>query len=364
MKTRVRQAGAKWRSPSRKQRPSNNAWVNRLAPLEQVREPFLACHQAIVRDVLAEHFDGANRVVELGAGLGQLHRWLPHHKPGHWVHTDPDAGTLRELRARFPDASVVNCSVERLPFENESCSVVIAVCLLDLVGDLDAALREIHRVLEPGGRLVHLLDMSASLETLFHDVATSDKLVLPNLFGDPSSSTFPEDILVSERAPMRMLLARLEERGHPLPQVFGHYFRAFAAVPFDAAATARAYDALSRTPDMRKLLAAMLTNAYTTGFQLGLPPPRGVLRSSSRHFAERLADSARRTGLTPLHDAVRFAWSHATAGESGECYRSLVLGHERRMSIFPDTLLCPEAPLPQDGDALLEAGVHTFVAQK
>lgn len=43
--------------------------------------------------------------------------------------------------------------IEELPVEDESIDVVISNCVINLLPDKEAAFREVHRVLKPGGRL-------------------------------------------------------------------------------------------------------------------------------------------------------------------------------------------------------------------
>jgi SAM-dependent methyltransferase len=361
----IRQAqSTKWRSSSRKKKARHaEDWVLKLEPLRQVRAPFLACHRELLRGVFETHLPPHGTVVEFGAGLGQLSEWSLESEAPTWVHTDPDQAALSAHERRFPTRRVALASAERLPFETGSCSAVVGLCVLDLVADLDAALREIRRVLAPGGLLLHLLDMTPVLDGLFSELSVQGGVALPNLFSDPSEARFPEDLLVTDQVAMRRLLAPLAEQGHPLPRAFGHYFAAFEAKPFDAAGTARWYDSLARTPEMRELLRVTLSSAYAVGFKLGVPPPRGTLTSSCRHFSERLARAASRVAFEVVENEVRTAWSHAERHGEDPGYRSLALGHERRAPEPPARLLCSDAPLPAAGMALLEAGMHVFAAR-
>jgi len=52
------------------------------------------------------------------------------------------------------DVRLERADVRSLPFDDESFDVVLAVTVLCFVGDADAAVREMARVLAPGGRLV------------------------------------------------------------------------------------------------------------------------------------------------------------------------------------------------------------------
>jgi ubiquinone/menaquinone biosynthesis C-methylase UbiE len=365
MKLRSQPAGQKWRSGSRKAKPrASRDWVLRLEPLRLVRAPYADCQREVVKQVHDRYLVTQDTIVELGAGLGQLREWLPEARIGRWLHTDPDAAALHEHQARFPAAAIGRCASDRISLPDGSVARVVGLCVFDLLPDLTAALREIRRVLAPGGLVVHLLDMAPALEALFDEFAAKGLLALPNLFSDPSSQSFPEDLLVTELAPFARLLHRLAGMNHPLPHVFGHYFRAFGEKPFDAAGTVRIYDAFSRTAEMRDLLKPMLTSAYAAGQRLGFPPAQGVRVSSARHFSERLARTAGNAGFTIVENTVRAAFTHGARDPDGSRYQSLALGHERRLDVVPAELLCQSARMPHEGETLLEAAMHVFVARR
>ena len=99
------------------------------------------------------------RVLEIGAGTGAN---LPLYDSGleALVMTEPEAAMLRRLqqkaREQAPDAEVVQAPAESLPFEDGSFDTVVSTLVLCGVDDQSQALREAHRVLRPGGRLLFL----------------------------------------------------------------------------------------------------------------------------------------------------------------------------------------------------------------
>ena len=59
-----------------------------------------------------------------------------------------------QLRRHDVHASLLRSSITELPFEDNSLDCVVTVSSLEFVEDIDAACREVHRVLAPGGIFV------------------------------------------------------------------------------------------------------------------------------------------------------------------------------------------------------------------
>lgn len=122
-----------------------------------------APHPFITRDRLREVLrpEPGERLLELGVGTGYYSCEL-----AEWVAPD---GTLElfDLQQKFLDHTM-RAAAERglanliptqgdatqLPYEDDSIDGVILTAVLGEIPDQDAALREIRRVLKPGGRLV------------------------------------------------------------------------------------------------------------------------------------------------------------------------------------------------------------------
>jgi len=132
------------------------------------------------RETRRELVSGAcGRTLELGAGSGIN---LPHYTPEvtELIITEPSPHMLAHLRHELASAppqaagwKLVEAGAERLPFETGSFDTVVATYILCTVPDPAAALREIARVLAPGGRYLFMEHVHAGEGTLlgrFQDV--------------------------------------------------------------------------------------------------------------------------------------------------------------------------------------------------
>ena len=98
-------------------------------------------------------------VLEIGGGTGAN---LPWYGPAVTSLTiaEPQPPMLRRLeasvRAERPDAKVLRAPAEDLPFGDDSFDVAVSTLVLCGVDDQPRALRELRRVVRPGGRLLFI----------------------------------------------------------------------------------------------------------------------------------------------------------------------------------------------------------------
>jgi ubiquinone/menaquinone biosynthesis C-methylase UbiE len=101
----------------------------------------------------------AGETLEIGAGTGLN---LAHYPEAvtRLTLAEPDQHMRRRLRQRLDTldrkAEIVDGSAERLPFADATFDTVVVTFVLCSVSDQEVALREITRVLKPGGRLLFL----------------------------------------------------------------------------------------------------------------------------------------------------------------------------------------------------------------
>jgi SAM-dependent methyltransferase len=94
------------------------------------------------------------RVLEIGGGTGANLEHYPA-QVSELVVTEPNAGMLRRARERLQsvdrEATLVQAGAEKLPFPDASFDTVVGTVVLCTIPDPAAALREVRRVLKPGG---------------------------------------------------------------------------------------------------------------------------------------------------------------------------------------------------------------------
>ncbi|MGW6331098.1 class I SAM-dependent methyltransferase [Nocardia rhamnosiphila] len=108
------------------------------------------------RDLLGR---ARGRTVELGSGTGLNLRYYPDDLDELTL-TEPEAAMRTRLTKRLgrgrDRARVVDAAAERLPFAEETVDTVVSTLVLCTVAEADPVLREIERVLRPGGQLLFL----------------------------------------------------------------------------------------------------------------------------------------------------------------------------------------------------------------
>ncbi len=102
--------------------------------------------------------EARGEVLEIGGGTGAN---IPHYRDvERVVLTEPDPFMRAKLRPKLARASVpvevLDADAQALPFPDASFDTVVSTLVLCTVPDQHASLKEIRRVLRPGGRLLFL----------------------------------------------------------------------------------------------------------------------------------------------------------------------------------------------------------------
>jgi ubiquinone/menaquinone biosynthesis C-methylase UbiE len=127
----------------------------RLAP--QYETKWSSYVEATTRETLARlTLRPGERLLDVGCGTGALLYALSQRHPGAQLSgVDPVPEMLAVARRRLPPEVELQAGwAERLPFESAQFDAVVSCNMFHYIREPAAALREIRRVLAPGGRLV------------------------------------------------------------------------------------------------------------------------------------------------------------------------------------------------------------------
>lgn len=114
-----------------------------------------------------------HRVLDVGCGTGIVARTVADRmaSDGHVVGIDPNEGMLAIARRKAPGVVWRQGSAEALPFEDDAFDLVLSQFALMFFGDRPSAIREMVRVLRPGGSLVVAVWASAEDFPIYRELA-------------------------------------------------------------------------------------------------------------------------------------------------------------------------------------------------
>ena len=161
--------------------------------------------EAMVRD----HLNPRSQVLDLGCGRGGMVELF-------WrdvtlaAGLDPDVPSLAEHRA--PGMPVICGRGEHMPFAAQSFDLIVCLWVLEHLESPEIVLREVRRVLRPGGHFVFLTPNLRNPLLFLNRAAKAlpqlQRRIVPRLYGRAEADTFPVRYRANTDAALRTLAAR------------------------------------------------------------------------------------------------------------------------------------------------------------
>jgi SAM-dependent methyltransferase len=155
------------------------------------------------------HLNPQSQVLDLGCGRGGVVELF-------WrdvrlaAGLDPDTPSLAEHRA--PGMPVICGRGEHLPFAAQSFDLIVCLWVLEHLESPEVVLREVRRVLRPGGHFVFLTPNLRNPLLFLNRVAKAlpqlQRRIVPRLYGRVEADTFPVRYRANTEAAIRTLAAR------------------------------------------------------------------------------------------------------------------------------------------------------------
>ena len=106
----------------------------------------------------AEYLAGARRVLDIGTGDGQVARLAVRTGAELVVGVDPTWNQIRVAQERAGGPIYLRSGAAGLPFAAATFDTVVACLVFEHIEDVDDAIAEVARVLQPGGRFLFFLN--------------------------------------------------------------------------------------------------------------------------------------------------------------------------------------------------------------
>jgi SAM-dependent methyltransferase len=100
------------------------------------------------------HLEGARKVLDVGTGEGQVARLVGDRATG----IDPTYAQIETAHNRGGGPRYARADAAALPFATQSFDTVVACLVFEHIDDVDEAVKEVSRVLEPKGRFLFFLN--------------------------------------------------------------------------------------------------------------------------------------------------------------------------------------------------------------
>lgn len=151
--------------------------------------------QTVFKKTIEKYLGGQTRILDIGCGHTDFLR-TAYEKTPHVYGIDPDENALQKnvlIKNKFA------CEASNMPFENNFFDMAVCAWVFEHFGNPLAALREINRVLVPGGKMIFLTPNAwnynvwiiRAIPERFHDFFTK------KLYGRQEGDTYPKQYKIN-----------------------------------------------------------------------------------------------------------------------------------------------------------------------
>ena len=183
---------------------SSHYWSKHQAMIEKMFAPL---SQALIEEA---NLESGQAVLDVGGGSGQPSLAIAAvvGDYGSVTYTDPAAGMVKTARAEAERRGLTNiqfhqCAAEQLPFADASFDVAVGRMSAMFFTEVAAALREILRVVKPGGSVSFLVWADKAMNPFFNVLAEILDRFVP---AEPQAEDAPEAFRFSPPGKLRELL--------------------------------------------------------------------------------------------------------------------------------------------------------------
>ena len=110
--------------------------------------------------------DSNGSILELGSGIGELSKLVSPEYKERLVGLEQTESFSQLQKINDPTSRAVVGKIESLPIASDSTDAVVSFSVFDTLTNLETAFQEVRRVLKPGGRFVHILDLGPNIHVI------------------------------------------------------------------------------------------------------------------------------------------------------------------------------------------------------
>lgn len=139
---------------------------------ESRRKIFRPASREVITSVFSQYLPQNAHILEVGSGCGELVYHLLSRNSTYRstiLQSDQKKNVLFHKKIH-PTSNIVEANVYDLPFPNESFDAVVGYACFDTFLSLPAAIKEVKRVLKPGGIIIHFIDLRSSPEIVLQSI--------------------------------------------------------------------------------------------------------------------------------------------------------------------------------------------------